>query len=215
MRSAWRSPRRGARAVLVRLGDGPCVARALPARLGSALSFAIAIVVFACLIIGARLPEGSPGFPAVADGSWGLRLLLGAARRATDHDGDGFSARFGGGDCDDRRGDVYPGRGGHPRRWRRRELRRRRRQGLAGRARRRCFRRGHRAPAAPRADRFKGNLLISPSMRCGAIVGRRRLRPARPASRSRRRWTRWRARARTSGGPGRRRPTRRGRSRRS
>ena len=27
----------------------------------------------------------------------------------TDSDGDGFSARFGGGDCDDGRGDVYPG----------------------------------------------------------------------------------------------------------
>ncbi len=81
----------------------------VPARLGSAISFAIAIVSFACLIIGARLPEGAPGFAAANDGSWGLRLLLGAARRATDHDGDGFSARFGGGDCDDTRGDVYPG----------------------------------------------------------------------------------------------------------
>ncbi len=81
----------------------------LPARLGSVLSFALAIVTFAGLIIGARLPEGSPGFAAAGDGSWGLRLLLRVARRATDHDGDGFSARFGGGDCDDRRGDVYPG----------------------------------------------------------------------------------------------------------
>jgi choline-sulfatase len=81
----------------------------LPARLGSALSFAIAIVAFVCLMIGARLPEGAPGFAAATDNSWGLRLLLGAARRATDHDGDGFSARFGGGDCDDTRADVYPG----------------------------------------------------------------------------------------------------------
>jgi arylsulfatase A-like enzyme len=80
-----------------------------PARLASAISFAIAVVTFACLIIGARLPEGSPGFAAATDGSWGLRLLLGAARRATDHDGDGFSARFGGGDCDDTRADVHPG----------------------------------------------------------------------------------------------------------
>jgi arylsulfatase A-like enzyme len=81
----------------------------LPARLGSALSVAIAIVAFAGLMIGARLPEGAPGFAAATDNSWGLRLLLGAARRATDHDGDGFSARFGGGDCDDTRADVYPG----------------------------------------------------------------------------------------------------------
>ena len=81
----------------------------LPARLGSVLSFAIAIVAFVCLMIGARLPEGSPGFEAATEGSWGMRLLLGAARRATDHDGDGYSARFGGGDCDDTRGDVFPG----------------------------------------------------------------------------------------------------------
>jgi arylsulfatase A-like enzyme len=81
----------------------------LPARLGSALSFAIAVVTFACLIVGARLPEGAPGFAAASEESWGMRLLLGAARRATDHDGDGFSARFGGGDCDDTRADVYPG----------------------------------------------------------------------------------------------------------
>jgi hypothetical protein len=60
-------------------------------------------------MIGARLPEGSPGFEAATEGSWGMRLLLGAARRATDHDGDGYSARFGGGDCDDTRADVYPG----------------------------------------------------------------------------------------------------------
>ena len=44
------------------------------------------------------------------------RRRAGAARRArararalTDRDGDGFSARFGGGDCDDTRADVYPG----------------------------------------------------------------------------------------------------------
>src|SRR4029079_1672495 len=81
----------------------------VPARRGSAISFSIAIVSFACLVIGARLPEGSPGFAAATDGSWGMRLLLGVARRATDSDGDGFSARFGGGDCDDTRADVYPG----------------------------------------------------------------------------------------------------------
>src|SRR5215831_16283600 len=88
---------------------GRAVRQRLPARLGSVLSFAIAIVTFTCLIVGARLPEGSPGFAAAAEDSWGLRLLLVAARRATDHDGDGFSARFGGGDCDDTRADVYPG----------------------------------------------------------------------------------------------------------
>jgi arylsulfatase A-like enzyme len=88
---------------------GQALRKRLPARLGSVLSFAIAVVTFACLIIAARLPESAPGFAAAAEESWGMRLLLGAARRATDHDGDGFSARFGGGDCDDTRADVYPG----------------------------------------------------------------------------------------------------------
>jgi arylsulfatase A-like enzyme len=133
-----------------------------PARLTSALSFAIAIVAFACLMIGARLPEGSPGFAAVADGSWGMRFLLGVARRATDGDGDGFSARFGGGDCDDTRGDVYPGAADAPG------------NGVdenceggdakastgataaddAGKSADAI------APVAPRADGFKGNLLV-------------------------------------------------------
>ena len=54
-------------------------------------------------------PKASPAFEAVADHGWGLRALLASARHLTDHDGDGFSARFGGGDCDDARADVYPG----------------------------------------------------------------------------------------------------------
>ena len=82
----------------------------LPARLGSALSFAIAIVAFAVPDHRRAPARGrarrSPPRPT-ARGA--CALLLGAARRATDHDGDGFSARFGGGDCDDTRADVYPG----------------------------------------------------------------------------------------------------------
>ena len=134
----------------------------LPARLGSAMSFAIAIVAFACLMIGGRLPEGSPGFAAATDGSWGMRLLLGAARRATDHDGDGYSARFGGGDCDDTRADVFPGAEDVPG------------NGVdenceGGDAKASTAAAGSKAgepsaapiaPVAPRADGFKGNLLI-------------------------------------------------------
>ena len=37
------------------------------------------------------------------------KLVLGALRKLSDRDHDGFSARFGGGDCDDRRADVNPG----------------------------------------------------------------------------------------------------------
>ncbi|MGD0837302.1 MAG: sulfatase-like hydrolase/transferase, partial [Polyangia bacterium] len=39
----------------------------------------------------------------------GINLALTVARRLTDRDGDGYSALFGGGDCDDTRADVYPG----------------------------------------------------------------------------------------------------------
>jgi len=143
---------------------GGTLRKRLPARFGSALSFAIAVVTFTCLIVAARLPEGSPGFAAAGEDSWGLRFLLAAARRATDHDGDGFSARFGGGDCDDTRADVYPGAEDVPG------------NGIdenceggdakpsaaapAGDAPSAAAASAPLAPIAPRADAFKGNLLI-------------------------------------------------------
>ena len=61
------------------------------------------------LSVGARLPDSSPVYSAVNSGSLGLRSAVQVARRLTDGDGDGFSARFGGGDCDDARADVHPG----------------------------------------------------------------------------------------------------------
>jgi choline-sulfatase len=81
----------------------------LPSAIGLGLPMAVAVAALGGLAVGARLPDGAPAFEAVADHGWGLRLLLATARRLTDHDGDGFSARFGGGDCDDTRADVYPG----------------------------------------------------------------------------------------------------------
>lgn len=84
--------------------------RALHARLprGAIRAGAVALVV-AMVAIGARLPESAPAFQAVTDGALGLRLGVKIARALTDRDGDGFSARFGGGDCDDTRADTYPG----------------------------------------------------------------------------------------------------------
>jgi len=75
----------------------------------SALSHVLVIAIVVALVAASRLPESSPAFAAADQGSLGLRLALRLARATTDHDGDGFSARFGGGDCDDRRADVYPG----------------------------------------------------------------------------------------------------------
>jgi arylsulfatase A-like enzyme len=65
--------------------------------------------VLAMLYAGARVPEGSGVYASIQDDSLGLRLLTRVARTASDGDGDGHSARFGGGDCDDRRPDTYPG----------------------------------------------------------------------------------------------------------
>jgi arylsulfatase A-like enzyme len=72
-----------------------------------------ALVGAACalvaLALAARVPETSPAYAAISNGSLGLRFAVQVARRLTDGDGDGFSAAFGGGDCDDRRADVHPG----------------------------------------------------------------------------------------------------------
>jgi len=81
----------------------------LPSALGRRLPIALAVVALVGLAAGARVPEGAPAYGAIADAGWGLPFLLAGARRLTDRDGDGFSARFGGGDCDDSRADVYPG----------------------------------------------------------------------------------------------------------
>ena len=88
---------------------GRGLARRLPAVLSRAIPLAVAAATLAALLVGSRVPEGAPALASIADNGWGLRGLLGAARRVTDGDGDGFSTKFGGGDCDDRRGDVFPG----------------------------------------------------------------------------------------------------------
>ncbi|HEY8926397.1 MAG TPA: sulfatase-like hydrolase/transferase, partial [Polyangia bacterium] len=75
----------------------------------SAVSHVLVIAILVALVAASRLPESSPAFAAADQGSLGLRLALRIARATTDRDGDGFSARFGGGDCDDHRADVYPG----------------------------------------------------------------------------------------------------------
>ncbi len=75
----------------------------------TAIELGAAALAILSVAIGARIPESSALWKAVSDGSLGLRFGTTLARALTDHDGDGFSARFGGGDCDDTRPDVYPG----------------------------------------------------------------------------------------------------------
>ena len=70
---------------------------------------AIALLVILLLVAGSRIRETSPTYAAIGEGALGLKFALKLARKATDRDGDGYSALFGGGDCDDTRADVYPG----------------------------------------------------------------------------------------------------------
>jgi arylsulfatase A-like enzyme len=89
---------------------GSAGGRQLAARLPTTvLKLGVVVLVIANLAMGMRVREGAPAYQAITDGALGMRFVLALARKATDHDGDGFSARFGGGDCDDTRSDVYPG----------------------------------------------------------------------------------------------------------
>ena len=82
----------------------------LRARLpGRGLRIGVALVVLVLLALGSRIADSSPSYAAITDTSWGLRFALKLARHLTDRDHDGYSALFGGGDCDDSRADVFPG----------------------------------------------------------------------------------------------------------
>jgi len=61
------------------------------------------------LAASSGIKETSPTYAAISEGGLGIKFALKLARHATDRDGDGYSALFGGGDCDDSRADVYPG----------------------------------------------------------------------------------------------------------
>ncbi len=78
----------------------------LPAR---GLRAGVVAAVIVLLVLGSRIADSSPSYAAITDASWGLRLALRLARHLTDRDHDGYSALFGGGDCDDSRPDVFPG----------------------------------------------------------------------------------------------------------
>jgi len=73
------------------------------------LGVGVTIAVLTLLVLGSQIGETSPSYAAITDASWGLRLALKIARHLTDRDHDGYSALFGGGDCDDSRADVFPG----------------------------------------------------------------------------------------------------------
>jgi hypothetical protein len=73
-------------------------------------SVAGALLVFACFLVVVSAPQSLLGrtYADVFRGGGTERLVLQALRRAADRDGDGYSARFGGGDCDDNNPRAYP-----------------------------------------------------------------------------------------------------------
>ncbi len=87
-------------------GPGKRLRACLPSK---TVRSALAILTLILLVAGSRIPADSPSYAAIDDGGLGLRFALQIARKATDRDGDGYSALFGGGDCNDARADVYPG----------------------------------------------------------------------------------------------------------
>jgi arylsulfatase A-like enzyme len=89
-----------------RSATGTRLLQRLPSRI---IRPAIALVVIVLLVAGSRIRETSPTYAAIGEGGLGLKFALKLARKTTDRDGDGYSALFGGGDCDDSRADVYPG----------------------------------------------------------------------------------------------------------
>ncbi len=78
----------------------------LPSRV---LRPAFAAVAILALVLGSGIGETSSSYTAIQENGLGIKLALKVARKVTDRDGDGYSARFGGGDCDPKRADVYPG----------------------------------------------------------------------------------------------------------
>lgn len=73
-------------------------------------AFALAIVLGGGLALSSPwLGGNAQGVEAATRGGTLLPLLVELARAATDRDGDGYSARFAGGDCDDGDAAVHPG----------------------------------------------------------------------------------------------------------
>jgi arylsulfatase A-like enzyme len=89
-----------------RSAAGQRVMAKLPLRV---LRPSIAALAIITLALGSGIRETSPSYAAIQEGGLGIKFALKVARRLTDRDGDGYSALFGGGDCDDKRADVYPG----------------------------------------------------------------------------------------------------------
>jgi arylsulfatase A-like enzyme len=69
----------------------------------------LALLVLLALVTGSQISETSPSYAAIEQGGLGIKFALKTARKITDRDGDGYSALFGGGDCDDKSPDTYPG----------------------------------------------------------------------------------------------------------
>jgi hypothetical protein len=69
----------------------------------------LAVVGWAAALAWTALAIPPPVASAMTEHALGSRLLLGSARQLTDRDHDGYSALFGGGDCNDHDPAIHPG----------------------------------------------------------------------------------------------------------
>ena len=96
--------------VLVQLAVVWLLGRPGLSRLGSLLGVALlGLWLFAGLQTLRSFGAEARSRALVSEETAGAKVLLKRARGFFDHDGDGYSSRLGGGDCDDKRADVYPG----------------------------------------------------------------------------------------------------------
>ncbi len=74
-----------------------------------ALAAVMALVVAVGFAVLPRIGHDARALDLLEQQSRGARVLLSALRQLADEDGDGYSARFGGRDCDDHDGRINPG----------------------------------------------------------------------------------------------------------
>jgi arylsulfatase A-like enzyme len=68
-----------------------------------------AVVLLSAAVSWLRFGDEPRSLALVLEESWGAKIVLKAARKLADHDGDGYAGRLGGGDCDDHNARIHPG----------------------------------------------------------------------------------------------------------
>jgi arylsulfatase A-like enzyme len=83
--------------------------RVRPAMRSLFVGSAAAVALLSLAVTWLRFGDEPRSLALVGEETMGAKVLLRAARKLADHDGDGYAGRLGGGDCDDRNPRVFPG----------------------------------------------------------------------------------------------------------